>query len=487
MRYLLLVLIVACSPLAALTAWSLWQAAAGASPSAAGTDPLDTTSVTKRAATAADHAKDIQPLVQELTQTDLLEVGGSELTKPAEEELKAVAEAWNASQEAKRLVSKYAKAAATTFSTDASPTVRRREAEAALARLQEFISKERQNYVGQIEGADDFFALLDRRAKQLEAEIEAFRRKDQVAEALAAVKNDMEQGRYEACLKRLDTDPLAQAGNADLVGELQTLRKRAEYRRAWEQLDRTGGDSGSRDLFNELQAFLRRFPDPPTPAEADLQAQAEQRLDRLKSEMSVHILDQARDLDTLLLEAAQIVANNRIEEPIKQQARHQVTEWLVNRGLPKIDSPSFLLGKQEAVNKSGQRKIGIFFLPPGAEQYRFWTDRRGRTERPRGDEQIPRGALEQTPSTPQYVVWAEQYNKEVAKLIREAAKRSDWQAFADECDDRQKHLNAYREQWGIEDEPDRSCREWSFGDAAATARNVLRRWTQYQEIVGPTE
>lgn len=479
MRYLL-ILIVACSPLAALTGWSLWQAVAGAPPSAADAGQLDTAGVSKRAGAAASQAKEVQPLVQALTQTDLLDTNDRDLPDSADAKLK---EAWSASQQTQRLVSKYAKAAPATSSTEASPTARRRQAETALARLHEFISAERQNYAG-VQGAADFFALLDRRAKQLQTEIEAYRRKDQVAEALAAVKSDLDQGRYEACLKRMASEPLAQAGDPDLIDELQTLRKRAEYRRGWEQLDRTDTAGGERDKFNEIQAFLRRFPDPPTAAEADLQAQIERRRDRLKSEISVHVLDQAPDLDTLLVEAAQIVANDQIEAPVKQKARQQVTEWLVNRGFPKIESPAFLLGKQEAVTKSGQRRIGIFLLPPGAEQYRFWTDRRGRNDRPRGDQQIPRGALEEPPSTPRYVAWAELYNKEVANLIREAGTRADWQAFADECDDWQRQLIEYREQWGVDDEPDRSCREWSFRDAAATARNVLRHWTPYKQVLG---
>jgi hypothetical protein len=478
MRYFL-ILVLAGSPLAALTGWSLWQAAAGAPPPTAQAGHLDTAAIAKLATAAAAQAKECQPLAKSLTEIELLETSGHELPDAADAKLK---DAWKLSLQARQLVARYAKV--TPNLAAESPAARRREAEAALARLREFIKTEGPSYQGQLEGAEEFFTLLNRRVTHLEAEIDGYRRKDRMAEAVAGAHNDLDQGRFDACLRRLDGDPLAAASDPDLVDELQSLRKRAEYRRDWERIDQTTGGNDDTGLFNAIVVFLRRYPDPPTDRERDLQTQIEHRRDRLKSEIAVHVLDQAADLDTLLVEAAQIIANNHIEAAVKQQARRQVTEWLLNRGLPKIETPASLLGKQEAVTKSGQRKIGIFFLPPGAEQYRFWTDRGHRNERPRGDEQFPRGALEQPPATPQYVAWAEQYNHRLPMLVQQSAARADWQAFADQCEEWQRQLTAYREQWGVEDEPDRSCREWTFGDAAGTARNVLRHWTQYEQIVG---
>jgi hypothetical protein len=478
MRYLL-ILVVACSPLAVLTGWSVWQAVlsdAAATPSA---NDFDTAEIAKRATVAADDVKKQEPLIRSLSATDLLDTNPADLDA-ADVKLR---EAWSGSQQARRLLAKYARVGATTVPADASPAVRRRDAEAALTRLRGFVESEKQNFVGQVPGADDFFAMLERREHELEKEIDRYREKDRIAEAVAAVKNDLDLGRYDACLKRLAGDPLAKIADADLADELKQLRQRAEYRRAWDDLDRASASTADQDLFNQLQAFLRRYPGPPTAAEADLQAQLERRRDRLKSEISVHVLDQAADLDTLLVEAAQIVSNAQIEEPIKQQARHQVTEWLKTH-LPQIEPPPSLLGKQEAVTKSGQRKIGVFFLPPGVDNYRFWTDRKNRDKLRQGEEQISSGALQQPPSTPQYVVWAQKYNQESAGLLRTAASRADWQQFADDCDAWQQQLAAYREQWGIEDEPDRSCREWSFRDAGLIARNVLRQWEKYQQVLG---
>lgn len=168
----------------------------------------------------------------------------------------------------------------------------------------------------------------------------------------------------------------------------------------------------------------------------------------------------------------------------KPQAQRQVSEWLLKRGLPKIEFPQSLLGKQEAVTMRRQRKIGVFFLPPGAENYRFWTDARRRTDNARGDEHISRNALEQPPGKPCYLAWADDYNERLLKLVSRGATCSDWQQFANDCETWQQQLVEYREQWGVGEEPDRSARAWSFREAAATARNVVRLWPQYEQALG---
>ncbi|HVX10961.1 MAG TPA: hypothetical protein VHC22_07270 [Pirellulales bacterium] len=480
MRYLLIV-VLACSPLAALTAWSLWEGVSGYATPVNNENPVISPTVEKRASAAIAAASEEQRLVQELAQTDPLGTRDPELPDTADAPLK---EAWTGSQQARKLLSKFARVGKTNIPSDVAPNVQRHEAEAALARLKGFIDTEKPNSMGQLSGADDFFALLERRASDLQKEIGRFQQKDRIAEAAAAVQSDLDQGRYDACLKRLDREPLAQVADVDLSEQLQRLRKRAEYGRAWDVLDQTGA-TADRETLKKMEAFFRKYPDPPSAAERDRHAQLERRLDRLKSEISVHVLDQARDLDTLLSEAAQIIGNGQIEESIKQQARHQVTEWLQHR-LPKIEAPQSLLGKQEAVTKSGQRKIGIFFLPPGVDNFRFWTDRKNRDKLRQGEEQIASSTLDQPPAAPRYVMWAERYNQQAADLLRGGTTRADWQQFADDCDAWQQQLAAYREQWGIEDEPDRSCREWSFRDAGLIARNVLRHWNQYEQIVAPT-
>lgn len=477
------VLLVACLPLGFLTGWSLWEAVSNRPQPAAADEQRHAAAAGELAAGTAEKSKKDEAVVNELARTGLFDTISPELPRPASPALAKGVERWQQSEAARRLVKKYADVGLVLPAADASPVVRRQRAEQSLTKLRAF-AEQRPNFA-KVDGADDFFALLDHKAAQLENEIAQYQQQDRLGDALALAIDDLNRGRYDACLKQLSGAPLAQAADADIVEQLRTLRKRAEYLKGYEELaSRTSGGPADRDLFNELEKFLRRWPDPPTRAEADQQAKIEERRDRLRMELTVASLGQSTNLDTLLEDAAKIVGDNRLGDGVKQDARRQVNQWMLDHAFPRLAPPDDLLGKQEAVTKSGQRKIGIFFLPPGAEQWRFWTDRKHRQTAPRGDEQISLDAFEQPPATPQYVVWAQSYNDQTAKLVREGGSKTDWQQFADQCESWEKDLAAYRERWGIDDEPDRSCRDWTFRDAAATARSVLRHWDEFIAVLG---
>ncbi len=482
MKYTI-VLLAACLPLAVLTGWSLWAAIANGAAAPAAGDPRSAALVGELAVGAAEKSKKDEAVVNELARTGLFDTISPELPPPASPALVKGVERWRQSEAARRLVKKYADLGLVLPAADSSPVVRRQRAEQGVTKLRAF-AEQRTNFA-KVDGADDFFALLDRKAAQLENELARYQQQDRVGDALALAIDDLNRGRYDACLKQLDGAPLVQAADADVVAQLRTLRKRAEYLRAYDGLaSRTSGGPADRDLFNDLEKFLRRWPDPPTRAEADQQAKIEERRNRLKMELTVASLGQATNMDSLLEDAAKIVGDNRLADGVKQDARRQVNQWLLERAFPRLAPPDDLLGKQEAVTKVGQRRIGIFLLPPGAEQWRFWTDRKHRQTAPRGDDQISRDGFEQPPSTPQYVAWAQAYDDQTAKLVREGGGKTDWQQFADQCESWEKELAAYRERWGIDDEPDRSCRDWTFRDAAATARSVLRHWDEFIAVLG---
>lgn len=474
-------LLLACLPLAALTGWSLWEAVSDGDPPAA--NEQHAAAVGELAADSAEKSQKDEAVVNELARTGLLDTLPHELPRPASPALGKGVEGWRQSEAARQLVKKYADAAVVLPAADAPAVVRRQRAEQALNKLRDF-AQQRANFSG-VDGADDFFALLDHKAGQLENDLAKYQQQDRVGDALALAIDDLNRGRYDACLKQLAAAPLAQAKEAEVVEQLRTLRKRAEYLGAYEVLAaRTSSGSVDRDLFNDLEKFLRRWPDAPTPAEADRQEKIEDRRDRLKMELTVASLSQASNMDSLLEDAGKIVGDDRVSDGVKQDARRQVNQWMLDRAFPRLAPPDDLLGKQEAVTKGGQRKIGIFFLPPGAEQWRFWTDRKHRPSAPRGDEQISRDGFEQPPGTPQYVAWAQAYDDQSAKLVREGGSKTDWQQFADQCETWDKELAAYRERWGVDDEPDRSCRDWTFRDAAATARSVLRHWDAFIAVLG---
>lgn len=480
MRYLTLLLLT-CTPLATLTGWSLWRATSGSDQiDAAEAENLD--AAKKLADETAARVEAMSPVVAEIARNDLMAARPDILSvEPAKTPLGAVVQGWRTSVDARRLVKKYADLDLASPAADAQSAARRKMAEMRLAKLRAFIHDERSNF----DEAADFFSSLNHRAGELENEVLQFDSQDRVAEARARAIDDLNRGRYDACLKALDSAVLAQVSDPELIEQLRTLRKRAEYRRAWSQLDaRRPANAADRDLYNALGEFLRTYADAPTPAETDMQAKIEARHSRLETELAVASLDEVSELDKLLVRAARIIGDQHIEEAIRQKARRHVAEWLERRGFPPLKPPDDLLGKKEAVTKSGQRKIGVFFLPPGAEQYRFWTEPSHRERARQGDEQISRDSFDSPPAKPRYLAWADAYKGETERLIREGGGKTQWQQLADHCQSWQNELEAYRQQWGIEEEPDRACRDWTFLDAAATARSVLRHWDEFEQVLG---
>ncbi len=484
MRYML-ILVLACLPLVGLTAWSFFEALGPTEAlDAAATAPnLDASR--QLATDTAIEAAAAQLLVRELERTDLLAEQRRELPAETAESFKRLAEAWERTQQARALAAKYAGAMPPALDDGAPASALRTYAEDSLARLRGFTAAEREGAAGQLPGVETLFKLLDERGKKLQAELARYRRDDNILAALQQAADDLDAGRYEACLAILAADPLDGVREGEVGARAQLLHKRAEYRQAGETLlGRQPAGQADRELYQAVDSFLQRHPNAPAPTEAELHARLARKRDDLQLAVAIADLANPPDLDTLLAQAAAIVGDERLDRATRQRIRAQVVEWLLSKGFPRLEPPADLLGKQEAVTKNDQRKIGVFFLPPGAEQWRFWSNRRDREQRPRGDEQIPRDSFRQSPITPMYVAWAQEYNDLTAKLIKQGGGRSDWQEFARRCDELQQELAAYREKWGIDEEPDRSCREWSLLDAAATARTVVERWRQFEQVLG---
>lgn len=484
MKYTL-VLILACLPLVVLTSWSIVEAlGAGEEASAAAEDARLTEAQRSATDAAAEVAAD-GPLLRELAKTNLLATQPRALPSVQDDRLASAADAWRGSERARALATKYLAALPPRLDEDASAADRRQAAEDALKRLKAFLAEEREQGAEATHGAEAFLKLLVERTKQLQGEIAAYQRQDNIAGALAEAVADLNAGRYDACLALLASDPLSAIREGDAGQRVQTLRQRAEYRQAAEELQsRRPAGEADRELCQAIEAFLRRRPTPPSPAEAGLKAQLVERRDALKLAIAIADLANPPDLETLLAQAAAIFEQPGVDRATRERVRVHVLDWLLSRGFPRLQAPADLLGKQEAVTKNAQRKIGIFLLPTGAEQWRFWTSRANRELRPRGDEQIARDSFELPPATPRYVAWAQQYNDASAKLVRQGGSNGDWQDFARQCDAWEQELTAYRETWGVAEEPDRSCRAWSFLDAAATARTIVKRWEQFEQVSG---
>lgn len=479
-----LILIAACLPLVALTGWSFVEAFdSDAAPDAAAGDAQLADARQLAAETAAEAAAEA-PLVQALAKTDLLARQPHELPAAKGESLEAVAASWRRSETARALTMQYLAAAPQAVDEDAPASALRRAAETSAANLRHFLDSARESPGSKNLGAEGFLKLVADRAKRLQAEASRYQRQDNIASALDQAADDLNAGRYEDCLALLASDPLSGAREGETGQRIELLRKRAEYRQTAEELaTRRSAGPADRELQQAIENFLRRHPTPPSPAEAELRTQLIRRRDDLTLAITIANLADPPDLETLLAEAAEIFSRPSVDQATRNRVRAQAVEWLEAKGFPRLEVPSDLFGKQEAVTKNGQRKIGIFFLPAGAEQWRFWTDRENRKLRPRGDEQIARDSFDRPPAAPQYVAWAQQYNDASAKLIRQDATLDDWRQFAEQCEAWEQELTAYREAWGVDNQPDRACRGWSFLAAAATARSIVAHWSQFEQVM----
>jgi hypothetical protein len=484
MKYTL-ILILACLPLVALTGWSFVEALGADEQASAAAQDVRLAEARQAAVQAAAEVAADGPLLRELAKTNLLASQPRELPSVQNEPLTSAAEAWRRSERARSMAMKYLAALPPPIDENASPAERKQAAEEASKRLRAFLADERDQGAAPTPGAEAFLKLLAERASQLQGEIAKYQRQDNIASALAEAAEDLNRGRYDDCLAVLASEPLGGIREGDAGERVQVLRNRAEYRQAAEELlSRLSAGEADRELHQAIEAFLRRRPTPPSPAEAGLKARLIERRDALKLAIAIADLADPPDLETLLDQAVAIFEQPGVAEAARRNVRAQAVEWLKTKGFPPLEVPSDLLGKQEAITKNGQRKIGIFFLPTGAEQWRFWTSRQNRELRPRGDEQIARDSFEQPPATPRYVAWAQQYNEASARLVRQGGSKSDWQDFARRCDAWEQELTAYRETWGVAEEPDRSCRAWSFAGAAATARTLADRWRQFEQVLG---
>jgi hypothetical protein len=193
------------------------------------------------------------------------------------------------------------------------------------------------------------------------------------------------------------------------------------------------------------------------------------------------------DLDSLMERAVAVLGGGEAQEYEKTKVRQKLKDWIKTNAFPRIKAPATLQGKKEAITAAGTRKLGLFELPlPGSPQYYFWTDakRKASPALKKGEEQISVTALLQPPDTPQYLIWEREYAKSVDDLLDGGATaKEDWDRFASQCESWQDQLIAYREKWGVGEDPDRACRDWSFKKAAQTARQIVRHWNEFQRVL----
>jgi hypothetical protein len=224
--------------------------------------------------------------------------------------------------------------------------------------------------------------------------------------------------------------------------------------------------------LERINTFLERHPAAPV---ADMQAfqgsvarrQADLfrrlRFDERQAQLSKELarLNNTTSLPQLLKQAFGLALKlNNGDEHLWKSGRETIAHWLANTAFPTKRLPDTLPGHLEALTKDGRRKIGEFAKSPEGERWRFWRwdGPKDRQAHPDGEEQVE---IIAPPDTPKYVRWADRFNSESRKLAAKAT-RQEWLAFLHVCEEMQNQLQEYRRLWGTDQEPDRSCAQWSF-------------------------
>ncbi len=477
-----LILILACAPLAGLTAWSalglLRQQVVP--PEVHSVDFHEASNLAEQAKNRADGD---EGAAQQWGQLELFDSRLHELTAAKSEAASQVIEAWRRAQGTGDLVVKIGEAVAASAGATNDPL---RKVAEQLKTLEALVVQQRSEAAAEVEGADRIFQVLDRYIEQLKREKGNLEAREKIKQALQLATDRLGARKPELdeeCLLLLDAEPLKSALDPEFRALISKLRETAQYRLAWRKLHaHTEHVSSNQELLEAYDGFLRAHPKHPSDVEKRAHDLVLAERAKLHVEVALEELERSPDLETLLARAEALTQQGSVSQDVKPRARTQVTNWLLTKGFPEKDPPDCLLGKDEAVTKNGRRLIGYFHLPERVDQWRYWKSSKTRETNPRGDEQIAQSDFAESPSKPKYMELAREYNERREKLVRDRASKEEWQAFARRCEDMQKELINYRDHWGKGEEADTACRDWTFELPAGVARQLIDRWTRYRAI-----
>lgn len=487
MKYLLIMAVTA-TPLAVLSARSsVSNIALPSGTSMASTDSFIESCKAKALASSSSAGSDSLILTPfryvELVETRELEFDSVET--PA---TRAIRAPWSKAQLARSFLHEYAAVIPNPLPSPERPTRDRKSAvtERAAA-LKGFVVRQRPTFEPMLSGSSDIFDSLERTAAAYEMEARSIQQLLEMESALAAARESLRGGKFRECRAMLDVPPLSAAMEENTLIELGGMRRRIDFCLAAQELLQKAPTTGQlTTLHDELAAFLQSHKSPPTAEDGDMLTKLEEKRRKIELDIAIDQIRKRPTLDGVLAQAETIVRDESVDDGTRARVREQVVSWFRETAFAslqgKLTPPTSLLGKQEAELKNGQRRIGLFFLPEGTEQYRFWTDATTRGVRPKGDQQLNRTGLVSEPGTPKYVTWAERYNFALSAVLQNIEDKEGWTRFADECRLLQKELEDYQKKWGQEEAWDRECAAWSFRARGEIADEVLKQWSRFVAV-----
>jgi hypothetical protein len=348
-----------------------------------------------------------------------------------------------------------------------------------------FLKSQRDAYA-KVPHAEECFKLLDDHMSQLQNE-------KRVAAAIKQAQVLWSQGNIQGSLDAVHAAPLESIRDvkrrAPWQGRVEGITKSLKYKLASEDVVREAGTVKG-DLaevaakLTRVKDFLRLYPAPPNPSFQPTQDTIQQlrkdlevRLEELKLREEVKDrlaeLGRAEDLAALQKRAAAVrqwieenpQADEKLRAEFREQGRAALADWLAAVGFPSKDPPAKLsdvkINNQEAIESNGTRWIGQFVKRPNQWYVWVWNGPQDHSQDLQGEHQIGVNNILKGPETPMYVQWAHEYNGEV-KRLGQGGSSGDWLRFLRRCKQMETELKTYRTQWGLKDDPDKACKDWSF-------------------------
>ena len=327
---------------------------------------------------------------------------------------------------------------------------------------------------------DDFLAFLEKQATEVDAE-------SLVTERLLDASKAWSNEQYLECYRKYQSISVSSIRDLEthrwLQDHIDYAKGPALYRHDKQlllaelgpnltvQVDILAPAEISKQL-DELGAFLQQHPTVPEIINQSFQEHVVRRhqelydhshVDQRKRNLAKEItaLSDTASLAGLRDRARKIAVRlTKDDNALRTVGRETITAWLAVKAFPLKQVARNLQGNQELVGSDGKRKLGDFVKTKGETAWKVWRwdGPKDYKNQPDGEERIRSNA---SPETPKYIQWADRFNHESRALIIRAS-RPEWRAFFQECEKTQRELAEYQRRWGTNEEPDVSCRDWSF-------------------------
>jgi hypothetical protein len=321
-----------------------------------------------------------------------------------------------------------------------------------------------------IAGAEELSDLIDNRIDQLN-------RKLKYREALEKAEKAFANGQWEDCQKALATLD-AQGVASEEQDRAKNLGARAAFHLHWKELP--SADQPIKDRSRKLEDMLSSSPPPASPDQVEFRKKRQEEAAALGRTIKVDNLFATPP--TQFRELAEECQRTLADDPLaRDRLREGVNGWIKSRmaSKPKVNIPE---GVKEAWAKNGEYWQGIFeAVPATASQdqwFKYWSDVSKYREGGNYQHDIYLSMLRAAPEQPLEIQLTDQFNAELANLLKDVSLRRRWEDFAKHCEDWQKNITEYYSKRQLKDGP------LSFVTPRELAGEILSQWKIMDRLFG---